>query len=276
MLLGGAWYPPVHHQNRPEIFCKLDPAAAPVLDAPVTPPTPRSPQDISKTLEVITDGAVSFADCQELARTVRECSKSLIEGTWVEEGRDLGRGRRVRFNPSSFESAKAYLRASVSELSSLQASSLQETPLSRPRSELRMVTCHGCHGPIGQEQHQGSVLGKTNCTLPHSMYCRGGVIDDVSWRACPSGYQYNSNIDLASNGPGFESTMSSFDFQPQRDWSDGPAFSTPAIAGEEHTLDEHLQQAQQPPPFPQSNRRPSSGERVPGMVQFSPGEEPQL
>ena len=91
-----------------------------------------------------------------------------------------------------------------------------------------MVTCHGCHGPIGQDQHKGSATGKQYCTLKHSVYCRGGVVEDESWRACIPGYTYDANLDLV-NGPGFESTLNTFNFQPSNMQQQGPAFSTPAV-----------------------------------------------
>ena len=90
-----------------------------------------------------------------------------------------------------------------------------------------MPTCHGCHGPMGQGQHQGSAPGKAVCSLRHSMYCRGGVIEDLSWKACPPEYQYNPNLDMA-NGPGFESTLDIPDFHSNRQQL-GPTNSTPLM-----------------------------------------------
>ena len=49
--------------------------------------------------------------CQELAKTVRKCSQSIIEGTWVDEPNV--RGRTPVFIPRDFESAKAFLKSSV-------------------------------------------------------------------------------------------------------------------------------------------------------------------
>jgi hypothetical protein len=60
------------------------------------------------------------------------------------------------------------------------------------------------------------------------MYCRGGVIEDLSWKACPPNYQYNANLDLA-NGPGFDSTFFTADFQPPGRQQSGPAYSTPVV-----------------------------------------------
>ena len=89
-----------------------------------------------------------------------------------------------------------------------------------------MPVCHGCHGVMGQGQHQGSAPGKNVCTLGHSPFCRGGVVEDASWKACPSCYVFNPNIQLATES-GFESTMVTADFQP-RSHGFGPASSTPA------------------------------------------------
>lgn len=128
-----------------------------------------------------------------------------------------------------------------------------------------MVTCHGCHGPIGQGQHQGSELGKLKCNLPHSLYCRGGVLEDESWRGCPLGYQYNPSIDLASNGVGFERTMHSYEFQSQHQPYMDPAFSTPATGGSQGARAAH-----QLPPFPTSLRSISPAERIPSRIYVAP------
>ena len=141
---------------------------------------------------------------------------------------------------------------------------IQETPLSRPDRVNRMVTCHGCHGPIGQGQHQGSELGKLKCNLPHSLYCRGGVVEDESWRGCPIGYQYNPSIDLASNGVGFERTMHSYEFQSQYQPTMDPAFSTPANGVGQ------VRAAHQLPPFPSSLRSISPADRMPSRIYMAP------
>ena len=176
------------------------------------------------------DEPFSYPECVDLAKAVRYCSDTLIEGVWSEES--TVRGRTQVFTPRNFQSAKAFLRASVETINSRRLSrSLADTPLtSRPRSQPRMPTCHGCHGPMGHSQHQGSAPGKDVCTLPHSMYCRGGVVEDLSWRACPPHYQYNTDLDLAS-ATGFESTMSDTAFGPsQSQQQPGLVYSTPVIA----------------------------------------------
>ena len=48
------------------------------------------------------------------------------------------------------------------------------------------MVCHGCHGEIGSGAHAGSATGKNLCKLPHSSSCPGGVVEDGSWRACPT------------------------------------------------------------------------------------------
>lgn len=201
-----------------------------MIDSPQTPTTPDSPLDITAIRDTEEDDApLSYPDCVDLARAVRYCSQSLIEGTWSEES--TVRGRRPIFNPSSFESAKAFLKASVERVQGERRAhrSLSDTPLtSRPRFQSRMPTCHGCNGPMGQGQHQGSAPGKLPCTLPHSPYCRGGVVEDSSWRACPTDYQFDPNLDMAS-GPGFENTMHTLDFRPHSVMLSGPAISTPVV-----------------------------------------------
>ena len=222
---GWSQFPPGHSLSRPT--SKLD---LPVIDSPQTPTTPDSPLDITAIRDTEDDDApLSYPDCVDLARAVRYCSKSLIEGTWSEES--TVRGRRPIFNPSSFQSAKTFLKASVERVQGGGRAhrSLSDTPLtSRPSFQSRMPTCHGCHGPMGQGQHQGSAPGKLPCTLPHSPYCRGGVVEDSSWRACPTDYQFDPNLDMA-NGPGFENTMHTLDFQPHSVLLSGPAISTPVV-----------------------------------------------
>ena len=276
----------------------------------MTPGTPESPGDITaasgglsaQPVWTVISEPVSFQGCQELARAVKYCSNSLIEGTWTEDS--TVRGRRPRFRPTDFESAKAFLRASVEVIHDRRPTrSLSETPLSsRERTVTEMVTCHGCHGPMGQGQHQGSAPGKNPCTLPHSFYCRGGVIEDVSWRACPFGYVFNPNVDLA-NGPGFESTLGSINFQPPNQHQTGPAFSTPVFqvnGGQQYPstvqpTTPHTAPVQTVPPGQISQHQDGSlgavsrqplGERFPGMIHmdsrrtlsndFPPGTVPEI
>ena len=161
--------------------------------------------------------------CQELARTVRKCSQSIIEGTWVDES--TVRGRTPVFIPKDFESAKAFLRSSVNGINrSFNRRSQSDTPVtSRPKTAPRMGVCHQCHGPIGSGAHQGSALGKGVCTFGHSSLCRGGIPENESWAPCPDGYIFDPNLVLAAR-TGFESTLGESQFQP------APASSTPVCS----------------------------------------------
>ena len=122
-----------------------------------------------------------------------------------------------------------------------------------------MPVCHGCHGRIGQTQHQGSAIGRDLCTFPHSYYCRGGVIEDVSWRACPPDYVFDPNVDLAA-GPGFESTLGATNFLPPSQVQGGPAYSTPLL--QEVHQENPRQASQQLGAVP----RLEGMDRVPSMV----------
>ena len=92
----------------------------------------------------------------------------------------------------------------------------------------------------------------------------GGVIEDVSWKACPPGYYYNPDLDLA-NGPGFEHSMNTLEFLPGGLHQPGPASSTPAISsllitpGQGNNLPTNLG----------SVRRQNGAERFPGMVNIN-------
>ena len=67
---------------------------------------------------------------------------------------------------------------------------------------IRTQTCHGCHRPLGDGAHQGSATGKNRCTLPHYFLCKGGIVDTISWKACPEDYIFDPNLISAV---GFES-----------------------------------------------------------------------
>ena len=121
---------------------------------------------------------ISFFECQDLVRTEKECSRSLIEGAWVDIANT--RGRKKRFIPGNFEAAKEFLRASAEGLSESRVSS-SETPVTSHPQKSRMAVCHGCHGPMGGGAHQGSAPGKGVCSHPHSIFCKGGVVENLSW-----------------------------------------------------------------------------------------------
>ena len=185
-----------------------------MIDSPATPVTPEPPVDIS-----LGDKPLSLSQCQSLARSVQKCSKSVIEGSWSNIP-DV-RGSRVKFIPSDFESAKAFIRNSVKLLPSTvrrPRRSSSDTPVTsrsrpqqvspnRPASTMqRIMTCHGCHLVIGGGEHNGSAIGKDKCTLPHSNRCFGGIPENDSWRSCPQGY-------VSNNGTGFSQTLGLADFQ---------------------------------------------------------------
>ena len=88
----------------------------PAIGTPKTPGTPVTPLDITIQRGTSPVEPITFTACQELAKTVRQCSQSLIEGSWVDI--DDVRGKKNRFIPNSFESAKAFLRSSLSLIDS--------------------------------------------------------------------------------------------------------------------------------------------------------------
>ena len=194
----------------------------PVIGTPKTPGTPATPLDITIQRGSSPVEPITFTACQELAKTVRQCSQSLIEGSWVDIP-DV-RGKKPRFIPNNFESAKAFLRSSLSQIESrVPLRSRSATPVtSHSRPSTTMGVCHQCHGPIGDGAHQGSAFGKGVCSFNHSHFCRGGVPENDSWAPCPQGYSFNPDLDLAS-GTGFESTLGVSNFQ------NGPTSSTPAL-----------------------------------------------
>ena len=185
---------------------------------------PSSPTDLT-----IQEGecVISFSDCQELARSVKLASESLVEGSWVDIS-DI-RGSKPRFIPDNFESAKAFLRASVAGILSTPSTNFSTPVTSRSKESSDMGVCHQCHGPIGAGAHQGSAFGKGVCSHQHSHFCRGSIVENLSWAPCPPGYIYNPDLDLAS-GPGFESTLDTFNFQAGAgNQQNGPSSSTPVV-----------------------------------------------
>ena len=225
---------------------------------------------------------VSFKSCQDLAKAVRYCSRSLIEGSWIEKS--TARGRRPLFRPADFESAKAFLKASVEVIDKRRPHrSVSDTPVSSRTvpAEEEMPVCHGCHGRIGQTQHQGSAIGKDLCIFQHSFYCRGGVIEDITWRACPPDYVFDPNVDLAA-GPGFENTLGSTNFLPPSQVQGGPAYSTPLLQDVQHhpvlqpSPETFVEPSQWENPRQDSQHlgavpRQEGVDRVPGMVHIEGG-----
>ena len=243
----------------------------PVIGTPKTPGTPATPLDITIQRGSSPVEPITFTACQELAKTVRQCSQSLIEGSWVDIP-DV-RGKKPRFIPNNFESAKAFLRSSLSQIESrVPLRSRSATPVtSHSRPSTTMGVCHQCHGPIGDGAHQGSAFGKGVCSFNHSHFCRGGVPENDSWAPCPQGYSFNPDLDLAS-GPGFESTLGVSNFQ------NGPTSSTPALANnnaptvqQQFPLTDSVIPA--PPgtdsvqdPYPMADHPQTTGDRYPGVM----------
>ena len=226
-----------------------DQGKIPVLDSPRTPDTPTSQIEIGPAV-------------QSAPSTPRAAGG----GRW-------GQYNSITpvYSPPSLAVAKRFLRIVGGSAQQLPPRSLPETPLtSQAGHHIRkgMPTCHGCHGPIGQGMHMGSAPGKQPCTLAHSLYCRGGIIEDESWRACPQGYQFDPSIELA-NGPGLEETLSTQDFHSSA-WGGGLVNSTPA-------LHQDIARSTEPPLMQNSQSVPVRQqlvERFPGRVNVgfsSPG-----
>ena len=141
--------------------------------------------------------------------------ESLIKCSWTSE-KDLGRGAKRHFVPASLEDAKRLLRKSVEELSNNRMQ--------------RVHVCHGCHATLGNGTHQGSAIGKAKCTFPHSVFCKGGIVENESWRACPEGYIYNPDVEIQSY-TGLTDTLDPSGFQPG-------ALRRSTPAGSTHSLEE--------------------------------------
>ena len=125
-----------------------------------------------------------------------------------------GPHRDVRaFKPSSAAEAKAFLRQIAIQLPTGISNFGSETPRSsrtvKWKGRQPDMICHGCHGPMGGGAHNGSAIGKNNCTLLHHPSCPGGVEDDVNWRACTAGYVHQQLPET-----GFEQSLLTQDFLP--------------------------------------------------------------
>ena len=103
---GGAWQVSFHLGKVAQIF-KLD-----FENKQSSETTPSTPDSVNQTdITVQSQDGEAFSECVDIVRAVKYCSRSLIEGTWTEE--PTVRGTSSVFTPKNFESAKAFLRASV-------------------------------------------------------------------------------------------------------------------------------------------------------------------
>ena len=176
------------------MLAKLD---IPVKDSPPTPCTPDSPVVISKSARVSLEYLL-----QPSIKT------DGLTGEWKKKANHGPHRDVIAFKPSSAQEAKVFL-SQISQQLPLNVLRLScETPKSSRtvKSEGRRLTmpfCHGCHGPIGEQAHAGSAIGKNLCTFLHHPSCPGGVLGNDSYRPCPLDYV-----------PGFEQTLNSQDFWP--------------------------------------------------------------
>ena len=140
-----------------------NPLANPVQDSPTTPKTPFSPVVISASLSAA--GGTSG-------------------GRWTKH---VFRSEPL-YSPPSVEVAKRFLRS----VGHSRRKSVSDTPVtSKPGASVRMsrlAQCHGCHGWLGGGLHVGSAIGKNVCTFQHSSLCRGGIVENDSWKACPTDF----------------------------------------------------------------------------------------
>ena len=97
----------------------------------------------------------------------------------------------------------------------------------------RTLICHGCHTVLGSGAHQGSAIGKSRCTMTHSLLCKGGIAESESWRACPDGYLYNPDVEVISY-TGLTETLDPSGFHPNVMRRSTPAGSSQSLAGVEN------------------------------------------
>ena len=130
----------------------------------------------------------------------------IAEGTWRRVPDSRGRrNNKQHFIPGSLDSAKCYLTNSMDI---------------GGQDQINSNTCHGCHGPIGGGAHVGSATGKARCSLPHHLLCKGNIIEEASWRACPPNYVFDPNLVVSDTG--FESTLNPSSFVPGADQRSTP------------------------------------------------------
>ena len=187
----------MHHTGAGLLLVKLD---IPVKDSPQTPATPISPETVSRSAKVLG---------QEKTESYHQpvLSTAGFAGVWRTKQNHGPHRDVIAFKPSSSEEAKAFLSQISQQLPPRVIKLSSETPRSsrtvKWEGRLADMPCHGCHGPLGGGAHNGSVPGKSGCTLPHHPSCHGGVQEDANYRACPIGYF-----------PGFDQTMHTQDFIP--------------------------------------------------------------
>ena len=185
----------------------------PTSDSPGTPESP------GESFRTVRPGSVPVSVVsRRISRTEQVFSRSLEEGNTPVTTIHPGSSR------SSLRASNLLERIQVENFERNQT----ENPLSSKHSqplEDEMTVCHGCHGPMGNGQHNGSAPGKNHCLFSHSALCRGGFPETESWRPCPDGYVYMATVPTS----GFESTMDTFDFRPQNHQQLGHASSTPGM-----------------------------------------------
>ena len=162
------------------------------------------------------------------------------EGRWFEYSTREKYSEGAVFSPSSVVAAKKYIRKGCPPRPPVSPGATPLTSRALPQSKLcrrsaaeasnsSKMVCHGCHGVMGSGQHNGSVPGKDRCTLPHSSSCPGGVLEDDSWRACPTGYVPGVPMSMT----GFEDTLQYSDFLPR---NNPEINSTPVVSPLIHQL----------------------------------------
>ena len=203
----------------------------PVKDSPETPTTPSSPTDISRSARVPDIGPDSSPAYKE------EPKSEGLKGVWRVKQNHGPHRDVLAFKPASKAEAQAFLSQPAFKLPP-GVSRLCDTPRSSRTGKWSRRTekmrCHGCHALMGAGAHLGSATGKANCTFLHNPSCPGGIVEDVTWNACPQGYIFQ----------GFDHTMSSQDFRtqnvepalspaPTNHYNTSPVYATPSLSEEQ-------------------------------------------
>ena len=176
----------------------------PVRDSPQTPTTPPSPSIISKSTRIPSPSSeIRAAPGKGREEPKTEGFKKCV---WRIRQQNGIYKNVFAFKPSSSEEAKEFLRQPAFQLP-VGVARLCDTPLSsqpgKQRRRQLVMICHGCHGHMGGGAHSGSAVGKSLCSFPHSATCQGGIVEDDTWKGCPTGYTFQ----------GFDDTMYSVDFR---------------------------------------------------------------